>query len=229
MDSNEVRSSQNYIPFKEQQKPELFDDMNTPDSRTFTKSDVSNARLARLELLMERKNRLINSITNAKQSKLHCDRTAEDLDVMLRKKQEQIDQSNAEYKIKLDDFHHVRSQVHQISCRTANINKNIQHLMEENRDYQEILASRKSEYLERKEDLVEQLRYNQQVVRTLREDQLAEKDLLTDQFKFVDTKLHSHQLQVQQLDDSLAGKSQQCEEMGMLCEDLFKQVEPESL
>ena len=27
MDSNEVRSSQNYIPFKEQQKPELFDDM----------------------------------------------------------------------------------------------------------------------------------------------------------------------------------------------------------
>jgi len=116
-----------------------------------------------------------------------------------------------------------------MGCRTANISKSTLHLIEENRDYQEILASRKIEYLKRSGSLVEQLCYNKSVIGTLHEAQQAEKCTLADQFKFVDTRLNSHQIQIQQLHDSLEGKSQQCEEMGILCEDLFQQVEPVSL
>jgi len=168
----------------------------------------------------------MNSIRVAQQAKLQSNRTVSDLESLLIKKEEQIDHITADYKIKLDDFHHVRSQVYTISCRTANIDKTLQHVIEENCNYQEILASRKSEYLKKCGILAEQLRLGKSVIRSLHETQQAEKSILADQFKFLDTRLNSHQLQIQQLHDSLEGKSQQCKEMGILCEDLFQQVEP---
>lgn len=181
--------------------------------------------VARYELLMERKLRLNMALKNTRKHKRQCELASENLEELIKNKTHQITQVTAEYRGKLDDFYHVRAQIHGFTCREGDIQKSISRIVEENKRLSESLEKRKRGYMASYMRLTNQLSNDHELIKGLREEQDCRTAELRDEFSLLEAKLKKSQIQVSSLESNLQSKSQQCEEMGKLCDELFSSVE----
>lgn len=180
---------------------------------------------ARFELLIERKRRLKEAIDYNKSVKKYCEMSGLHLQEQFKKKEQQIVKLTADYHSKLDDFHHVKSQVYCFTNRINEIQHHVSKMSQENVRLGDNLRERKLAYLDRGKQLVDLLNEDQNTIKRLRERFDTECSDLRDQFNLAESKLKKSQVELNSLEASLVSKSQQCEEMGQLCDELFTSVE----
>jgi len=176
---------------------------------------------SKLEKLKIKKKKLQNSIQLSRDHKDLCDKMRNHLTALLQKKIEEINSRQSDYRGRLEDYHHVRCQVTDFTSRGYNINEQVARIKQENAMSKETLEAKRDRYNATQQRLIRQLDEDQQMMRESRDDLQQKRANMNDEMTLVEARLRSAQVQMTSLEADYVSKSEQCEEMRKLCDELI--------